>query len=192
MDDKPGGAAGPDREAFVRLYADHFDAVLGYALRRVNIAEDAADIVAETFLVAWRRPGEVPPSDSARPWLYAVARRVLANQRRAAKRRSHLADRLRADLAAYVADFADGTAAAADARRLLSTLPDKDREVLELAAWEQLEPREIAVVLNTTPLAVRSRLSRARARLRGLVSNDPSSAGHLPSVSPQLAREEQR
>ena len=69
--------------------------MLAYVLRRVERAEDAGDVVAETFLVAWRRMDKVPAGDEARLWLYGVARRQLANQRRGELRRSRLADRLR-------------------------------------------------------------------------------------------------
>jgi DNA-directed RNA polymerase specialized sigma24 family protein len=65
---------------FGRLYREHGRAILAYALRRVGDPEDAADVVAETFLIAWRRLGDVPAGDRARLWLYAVARRVVANQ----------------------------------------------------------------------------------------------------------------
>ena len=61
--------------------------MLGYALRRTDNTDDAADVLAETFLVAWRRPDEIPPGPQARLWLYGTARRVLANQRRAERRR---------------------------------------------------------------------------------------------------------
>jgi DNA-directed RNA polymerase specialized sigma24 family protein len=87
---------------FRRLYAEHGREVLAYALRRTADAEDAADIAAETFLVAWRRTGEVPAGAEARLWLYGVARRTLANQRRGERRRDRLAQRLRHDLAATI------------------------------------------------------------------------------------------
>ena len=83
---------------FERLYAEHGRAVLAYAVRRASNAHDAADVVAEVFLVAWRRLDDVPASDGARLWLYAVARRVLANQQRAESRRRRLAERLRREL----------------------------------------------------------------------------------------------
>ena len=70
------------------MYVSHFDAVLGYALRRTDRAEDAADVTAETFLVAWRRLAHVPTGTETRPWLYGVARRVLANHRRGDHRRT--------------------------------------------------------------------------------------------------------
>ncbi len=154
-------------ERFQEVYATHARAVLGYALRRAD-PEDAADVVAETFLVALRRPGELPPEPGTLPWLYGVARRVLANQRRGTARRSDLGARLRHDLVAAAPatpDPADVVAVEEDARRLLAGLHDRDREILELAAWEGLEPREIAEVLGLTPNAARLRLSRARAAL---------------------------
>ncbi len=79
---------------FDALYAAHLRPVLGFAVRRARQPADAADVVAEVFLVAWRRLDDVPPGDRARLWLYGVARGVLANQRRAAARRSRLGDRL--------------------------------------------------------------------------------------------------
>lgn len=182
-------------EWFVALYHAHVTAVLGYALRRVDVAEDAADVVAETFLVAWRRPSAVPRGDGERPWLYAVARRVLANQRRGAVRRQRLGSRLRLELTGTVPDPAEAAAVDVDTERLLAGLPARDREVLELAVWEQLEPREIAVVVGSTALAVRTRLSRVRARLRRELEaegNDRDRAGHLHRVQSRRNAEEAR
>jgi len=191
-------APGPDKgqdvghdasqERFRHLYAAHFDAVLAYALRR-SAAEDAADVAAETLLVAWRRLDDVPEGDATRLWLYGVARRTLANVRRGTRRRDRLAEVLRAELRAAVPDHSDATVARIDAEAVLALLPHHDREVLRLATWEGLEPREIAVVLNLTPAAVRKRLSRARARLRQRGHNS-SGTGHLSDVRPPLAPEE--
>lgn len=171
-----------DREqAFRALYADHFDAVLGFALRRCDERADAADVTSETFLVAWRRLSHVPSGKEARPWLYGVARRVLANQRRGTLRRGNLGRRLREELAAAVPDPADGVVVATDVRDAMRRLSGRDQEVLELHLWEGLEPREIADVLGLTTVVVRPRLSRARARLRDLLGNDPPPGGHHPS-----------
>nr|WP_246416570.1 sigma-70 family RNA polymerase sigma factor [Nocardioides luti] len=165
-------------------------------MRRVDRPEDAADVVADAFLVAWRRLDDVPPGDEARLWLYGVARRTLANHRRGDGRRGALGERLRQDLATSVPDHADGVTERETVRQALHRLAARDREVLELAAWEGLEPREIAEVLGISPIAVRSRLSRSRARLRALVDqdagNDPGPPGHVPSRQPQLARREDR
>lgn len=181
------------QERFRELYSAHVDAVLGYALRRVDRAEDAADVVSDTFLVAWRRLADVPEGETARLWLYGVARRTLANHRRGEGRRTALGDRLRHDLATTVPDHAFAVAEQETVRSALTRLADRDREVLELAAWEELEPREIAEVLGISSVAVRSRLSRSRARLRSLLSdagNDPPSAGHLTSTYSRLVPEE--
>lgn len=167
----------PPEQHFRRIYDAHFDAVLGFALRRTRRPEDAADVVSETFLVAWRRVGHVP--DPALPWLYGVARRLLANQRRGDLRRSRLGDRLRRDLAVVVPDAAEGVAVRTDVAEAMRRLSARDEEVLQLHLWEGLEPREIAEVLGVPATVVRPRLSRARARLRELLGNDPPPAGHL-------------
>ncbi len=153
---------------FRDLYAAHLRAILGYALRRVPAPEDAADVVAETFLIAWRRCGEVPADDEARLWLYGVARRVLANHLRGEGRRSRLGDRLRTELShqVVVSDPAEEVVQVRTVRAAMAELDRADREILELAAWEQLAPREIAVALGLSPEVVRTRLSRARRRLR--------------------------
>jgi len=178
-------------ETFRRLYADHFDVVLGYALRRTDRPEDAADVTADTFLVAWRRLAHVPGGPETRPWLYGVARRVLANHRRGDHRRTALGDRLRKELATAVPDCSDEVVQRADVTEAMRRLSARDQEVLELHLWEGLEPREIADVLGLTTVVVRPRLSRARARLRELLGNDPQPPGHLLSRQPQLSRKEQ-
>lgn len=178
-------------ETYRRLYAAHFDAVLGFAVRRTDRPEDAADVTADTFLVAWRRLAHVPAGEEARPWLYGVARRVLANHRRGDRRRGHLGDRLRRELAATLPDVSDEVVQRADVTAAMDRLSARDQEVLQLHLWEGLEPREIADVLGLTTVVVRPRLSRARARLRDLLGNDPEPPGHLPSRHPQLARKEQ-
>ena len=182
----------PDVESFQRLYAAHLDPILGYALRRVATPADAADVVAETFLVAWRRRADVPAGEGARLWLYGVARRVLANQRRGELRRSALGGRLRAELPAVVPDPAGGVAERADATRALTRLAKVDREVVELTAWEGLDSREVAEVLGITPMAARARLSRARRRLRVVLGHDPVPAGPETTKTVQTVPQEHR
>jgi RNA polymerase sigma factor (sigma-70 family) len=173
-------------QRFRRLFDAEARSVLGYALRRVESREDAADVVAETFAVAWRRIADVPPGDQARPWLYGVARRVLANQRRGELRRRRLADRLREQLSATAPALAlggDGVDAAIAGA--LARLPEHEREVLLLACWEGLAPAEIAVVLQLPGATVRTRLHRARARLRTTLTQD----GVLATATPADARQ---
>ncbi len=184
-------SAGGD-ETFRRLYNENFDALLGYALRRTARPEDAADVVADTFLVAWRRRRDVPPGHQARLWLYGVARRTLANQRRGEARRTNLGERLGAELALVVPDLADDVTTHHLLHQALDQLGERDREVLELSEWEGLEPREIAVVLGTSAVAARARLSRARSRLRRELGHDPRLGGHVPSNHPPLATKEER
>lgn len=158
----------PDaRSRFERLFRENSRAVLGYALRRVERSEDAADVVSEVMLIAWRRLDAVPAGDETRLWLYGVARRVIANVARSDRRRARLGDRLRGDVARRGQDDHARAHEAQEAIRaaLLLLTPD-DRELLLLAGWEGLKPSEIAVVLAMTPSAVRTRLHRARARLR--------------------------
>lgn len=155
-----------DRARFHAVYRQNGRAVLGYALRRVVDPEDAAEVVAETFLVAWRRLAEVPPAGDARPWLLAVARRVLANHRRGRRRRDRLGERLRGELAGMAPPCSEGELVQSHAVRLaLARLADDDRELLTLTSWDGLTPSELAVVLAVPAATVRTRLHRARRRL---------------------------
>src|SRR3984885_16074435 len=169
------------RRRFEQVYAEHHAAILGYVLRRTGNADDAADVIAETFLTAWRRIDDTPAGEDARPWLYGVARRVLANQRRGEQRRTALGERLRSELATerYRRDpppGLDGVAAA------LRRLGDADREILTLAGWEGLDAGQIAVVLGCSRNAARIRLHRARRRFAAAL-HDPRT-----SFAPELIR----
>jgi RNA polymerase sigma factor (sigma-70 family) len=148
---------------FVQIYEHAYRPILGYVLRRCQDPDDAADVVAETFAIAWRRIDEIPPGDEARLWLYGVARRTLANKHRDETRRTALAVRLRAELTVWsenvVEDDPDGI------RQAFMRLRPDDRELLSLISWEGLSCEEIAKVLGCSHGAVRLRLHRARKRL---------------------------
>lgn len=167
------------RRRFEQVYAVHHAAILGYALRRTGNADDAADVIAETFLTAWRRIDDIPAGDDARPWLYGVARRVLANQRRGQQRRTALGERLRSELAAepYDREPPPGLEGVAVALRRLG---EADREILTLAAWEGLDAGQIAVVLGCSRNAARIRLHRARRRIAAALDN--TSAAFAPEL----------
>ncbi len=191
MDNNPAmrqGSIGSSAQQFEALYATYHPQVFGYLLRRCERVEDAADAIAETFLVVWRRSDELPAGEEVRPWLYGVARRVLANQRRSAQRRSALAERLEAEMTArpmpldLVGDTADETDIAL--RQALGALSEEDREILTLEAWEELRPAEIAVALGCSPGAARTRLHRARQHLREMLEVSQGQAGYseTPSV----------
>jgi len=175
-----------ERQRFELLFDRHRRAVLGYALRRVEQPADAADALAETFLVAWRRLDDVPAGEAARPWLLAVARRVLANQRRGERRRGGLAERLGQELTTQLPAPEEG-AEAARIRAALAALSDDDRELVLLAGWEELTPAQIAVVLGIRPVAARSRLHRARRRLRAALAEADAAAA--PRRTLDLAKE---
>src|SRR4051812_45718458 len=141
---------------FSELYHGNMRELLGYALRRCADPDDAADVVAETFLTAWRRLADVPPGADGRLWLFGTARHVLANRDRSARRRDRLAERLRDELRCQVPTHrAPEAGPFLDA---LADLPDPDRELLMLIGWEELTPSEAARVLEITPAAVRVRL----------------------------------
>ncbi|MEV4756439.1 sigma-70 family RNA polymerase sigma factor [Micromonospora sp. NPDC049559] len=156
----PAPSGGDARTRFEALYRAHYQDLLGYALRRCDRPEDAADVVAETFLVAWRRL-DVVPVDQARAWLFGVARNAMANQHRADRRRTNLAARLRSELAQAEVVRADVPDEVRDAFR---ELPEADRELLRLVAWEGLSTDELTVALDCSANAVRIRLHRARRR----------------------------
>lgn len=148
------------------LFKQHSTSILGYLVRRVDTPEDAGDLMAEVFTIAWRRIDDAPPGEEGRLWLYGIARKVLANHRRGNTRRGRLADRLREQLAVRARHSGHEDPAV---RAALARLPEADRELLTLTAWEQMSPSEIAVVLGLEPGTVRTRLSRARARLRAVL-----------------------
>lgn len=152
----------PDGHArrFEMLYRSCYEDLLRYALRRTGRPEMAADVVADAFLIAWQRIGDVPP-DNGRAWLFGVARNVLANQHRAARRNIDLAARLRQELTQVTVVQPDVPVEVAAAFR---ALPEADQELLRLVAWEGLTADELAVVFACSANAARIRLHRARSR----------------------------
>jgi RNA polymerase sigma-70 factor (ECF subfamily) len=148
------------------LFDRHHDEVYAYCRRRTD-AEAAADCVAETFLVAWRRLGDVPEGDAALGWLYGVARRTLANEYRRTRRWRRLLTRLRSTEApveptpemVLVRRERDRTVLAALAR-----LRPQDQELLRLALWEELPHAEIADLLGCSTDAANHRIHRATRR----------------------------
>jgi RNA polymerase sigma factor (sigma-70 family) len=180
-----------DRRRLERLFTDHAPDVLAYALRRTDraTAEEivAEEIVAEVFVVAWRRGDRVPEQDPVL-WLYGVARRLLANERRAVRRRAALTTALGA-LARDRTAAPPPVAASSPLLTALAALRPADREVLMLTAWEGLDGTAAATVLGCTPQALHTRLHRARTRLAAELarSDDPppiAPASRLTEASP--------
>jgi RNA polymerase sigma-70 factor, ECF subfamily len=162
-----GVSSAPERRRrFERVAADVYEPLQRYLRRRAQ-PDDAADALADTLLVVWRRLDDVP--DDPLPWCYGAARRCLANQRRGDARRLRLVQHAAAhlDTAAGLAldpqrasDKPDAALVAA-----LDVLSDSEAEIVRLWAWEQLEPREIAIALDLTANAVSVALTRAKRKL---------------------------
>lgn len=153
-----------NRVRFEKIYDDYSGLILAYAARRTRSIDDAADVVAETFTVAWRRIIDVPTGDEARPWLYGVARRVLANQRRTIKRRTRLDEKLRRSATRNWTDPTADEPDRADVGAALGLLSSQDRELLTLSAWDGLGTDDLAIVLGCSSATARVRLHRARHR----------------------------
>jgi RNA polymerase sigma-70 factor, ECF subfamily len=166
-----------DRERFERVYRQTRMAILAYLVRRTESAEDAADMLAEVYLIAWRKLDDLPSGEQARLWLFGVARRVLANQRRRYRSQDRLAATLEQTLQLHRRDeqWAAREEGLSDTGiAALNTLSVSDRELVMLSAWEELSPAEIAVVLSRPAALIRVRLHRARAKLRARLV-DPDS-----------------
>ena len=155
-----------ESQRFEKVYVGHYDAVLRYCLRRSS-SEDAMDAAAEVFVVAWRRRSEMPEGHEL-PWLYGVARRVLAHQRRADDRRSATVARLRA-VGSPVDAGPESQVVVHEEIRLMVAAADRlgeaDQEVLRLAGWEELDRDELAAALGCSANAATKRLNRALDRL---------------------------
>lgn len=143
--------------------------LLGFFVRRDVPPHDAADLVSETFLAAWKasRSRDIEPG-MLRAWLYGIARKVLSHYRRGRFRRSALADRLRATLATEspASEDAGEEELAEHVRDLIRYLPPLDQEIVRLVYWDGFTQEEVGVVLGKPATVIRTRLSRARRALR--------------------------
>lgn len=163
-----------DPQGFARIYDRYADQLYGYALRRTSSSSIAEDIVSITFLEAWRKRDAVHFDESAMVvgWLFGIARNVVRNHKRSEHRYETAILRLRA--AASAPDPAEAIVeqlAAEDRvrefRELFTLLSRRDQDLLALV-WSGLDQRALAVALGLSNVATRSRLSRARGRLRKL------------------------
>lgn len=178
LDAQPVLSRSAEARRLTELYELHGADILAFALRRASTREDAADVLADTFLVAWRRLAEVPAGPAARLWLYGVARRSLLNVRRSERRRTHLCERLREEVMAAMPPEHPGEGSGA-VLETLAALPEGERELLMLVCWEGLRPAQAAAVLDISPVAARVRLHRARARMRDALEQREPSPGPL-------------
>lgn len=180
------GSEIPREKRFEEMYRQHEPKVLAYALRRGS-ADEARDAVAETFLAAWRRFDEL--SEDPVPWLIAVARKALANQRRSSGRQVRLAGRL-AELPLEGATPGDQHEDAAATRTALERLRPQEREALLLIGWDGLTPSQAAGSLECSAASFRVRLHRARRRFRRFLAEeqDDPSGWHAPVAAKEVSR----
>jgi RNA polymerase sigma-70 factor (ECF subfamily) len=162
------------RERFEALYRAHVGAVAGYVRRRSD-AQIADDVVADVFVVVWRRLSDVP--DDPLPWLLGVARRMLANRRRSSGRDAALRSKLTSVVAAADPTPEPPTGASAAVLDALSRLSERDRETLLLIAWEGLSTAQAARVLGVRPNTFAARRSRARQRFARALQDSTRQSG---------------
>jgi RNA polymerase sigma-70 factor, ECF subfamily len=170
------------RVRFELLYAKYGPLVKAYALRRTR-PSIADDVVAEVFLVCWRRFEEVPADPL--PWLLGIARRVLSTQHRGEQRRLALAERLHE---VPLPDAPSVSGPDGSLGEALAGLGEGDRELLLLIAWEGLSPAQAAVVLRIKPATARVRLMRARRRLAQLLAQADAPPCVCAPVSAEVSR----
>jgi len=174
-----------DREAFGLLFERYAQAIYNYCFRRVGDWASAEDLMSIVFLEAWRRRDQELPPGKVLPWLYGVATNVIRNRRRSERRFAAALARMPAPTADQdFADEADERLDDADRMRqvlaAIASLPPREQDVLALCTWSDLSYDDAALALGIPVGTVRSRLSRARARLRELDLR----FGHEPGSNP--------
>lgn len=174
-----------DTERFESIYRAHLGQVLAYARRRVQSPEEAEEVAAETFTVAWRQLDEVP--DEPLAWLYAVARNTVMNQRRGERRRAALVREIAHDQGLRAGALAEqvAPALATEGRlsRAMDTLDPDEREALRLIAWENLTHRQGAQVMGLSRVSFTRLSLRARRNLARALQTDNEVTG-APSPLP--------
>lgn len=174
-----------DEERFTDIFRAFHAQVTAFALRRAA-AEVAQDVVAATFLAAWRHLDTLPADPL--PWLYRAASLEIAAQSRKDRRHFNMRERLNQTPAAdwLQPDHAEQVTSAEQWKEAFAKLSEQDREILRLVAWEKLRPQQAAAVLGCSPAAFKVRLHRARRRLEALMERQ-----ELPVDSETRVRVEQ-
>ncbi|MGA8788491.1 MAG: sigma-70 family RNA polymerase sigma factor [Paenarthrobacter sp.] len=179
----------PDREeAFRALYESAYADLLKFVQRRTDAA-NAEDIVAEAFLIVWRRFSEAPQhQEDARAWLFGITRNLMMNARRGEQRRQALGVRLaEATAISHVDSHAELVSSRVDLGRAWALLSEVHQEALGLAIFENLAAPQAAHVVGISPVAFRLRLTRARRALRLLLDHVPQNESPTPATFPERA-----
>jgi RNA polymerase sigma-70 factor (ECF subfamily) len=174
-------------ETFSELYRRTHVDVLAFLLRRCSSAEDAADCLAETYLVAWEKRDQMPTGAETRPWLFGVARNVM-------RRGNELRERTAAAAAALAGELhrSGAVCPAPDPAEpdpvivAIRDLPPLEQEIITMLIWDELAPREVAAVMGLTPNVVRVRAHRARAKLKAALGDDRPDGASAPDLTLSL------
>ncbi|MFC0548573.1 RNA polymerase sigma factor [Kutzneria chonburiensis] len=173
-----GAIAHDDHAAFTTLFERHAQAVWNYAYRLTGSWSTAEDVLSTTFLTAWRRRAEVVLiRESALPWLYTVAANLVRNDHRRRSRFLRLVPKLAVpdETRDHAEELAENDHTRHRLREVLTAvdmLPASEREAVQLCMVGRMSTADAAALLGITEVSVRSRLSRARARLRGLTEEN--------------------
>ena len=177
-------ATGSDIRAFTRLYEEHLGRLHAYCLRRLSPA-DAQDATAEVFTTVWRRWADRPVEAELLPWIYGIARKVVANGNRSSRHRHRLTTKL-----VGISPLAETGPEAIivlgseheQVLHALSKLSETDQETVRLVEWEGLSRDEVAEVFGVSRAAIDQRMSRAYRRLERLLE------GHPPPLDREAGR----
>ena len=180
-------ASEPDAR-LTTLFESHYDEVLAYCTRRIGLS-DADDIAAEVFATAWRRYDDID-WETVRPWLYGIARGVISNRWRSSKRKARLVQKMAGHAPPRVDSpevFIVRRVQDLEVHAALKSLRPNDREIILLAAWEELTAAEIGAALGISTSAAEQRLHRAKKRLEKVLKpsvidtiSDPATEGGIP------------
>ncbi|HXP20098.1 MAG TPA: RNA polymerase sigma factor [Streptosporangiaceae bacterium] len=175
------GSGGDERSAeFEAFYTACYAEIAGYVRRRVQ-ADEADDVVAGVFTVAWRRFDRVPPPPDDRLWLFGVARNTVADHHRSRHRRLALRVRLAQDAVTAAVTHPGSDSRCGPVQAAMAALRPAEREALQLVLWDELSHAEAATVLGCSVNAFESRYRRARNAVRDAVASTGPAPGHGPA-----------
>jgi RNA polymerase sigma-70 factor, ECF subfamily len=172
----------PGTGRYDALYPAYYPRVLAYCARRVG-RQDAPDLAAQVFEVAWRRLDDIPTGDAELPWLYGVAYRMVSHHWRGERRRLRLTSRLAATPPPPATELEAVVVRRREYDQVLQAaagLREADQELLRLVLWEGLSHQQIADMKGSTPAAVRQRFHRVK---RALLREFERVGGSVASVA---------
>jgi RNA polymerase sigma factor (sigma-70 family) len=191
MSEGGSGQLTEDESRFDQLYEEYYQRIYAYALRRTVALDDVADLAADVFTTAWRRIAKVPDPPEDLLWLYGVARNVLSQHHRGRRRRHRLDSRLRGSPLAVVDRPGGALDYSPDPHlgEVVDSLRPRDREVVRLIAWEELDHAQVAHLLGCSTNAVAIRWHRSIKVLRDRL-RDPDAEAPPASIPFSELRQE--